>query len=97
MGGKLTPGGMGRTFFERGCRTRSLNPLFLMQNRTKADTVADLLEFIKADGPANSDEQLLAEIIDQADSIEKAQEDISNSVGNIWQLMFSWMDKRRAV
>ena len=68
-----------------------------MQNQTKAETVGDLLEFIKADGPANADEQLLAEIIGQADSIEKAQEDISTSVTKIWQLMFSWMDKRRAV
>ena len=67
-----------------------------MQNQTKAETVGDLLEFIKADGPANADEQLLAEIIGQADSIEKAQEDISTSVTKIWQLMFSWMDKRKA-
>ena len=67
-----------------------------MQKHTKAETVADLLEFIKADGPANSDEQLLAEIIGQADNIEKAQDSISESVTNIWQLMFSWMDKRRA-
>jgi hypothetical protein len=67
-----------------------------VQKHAKAETVADLLEFIKADGPANSDEQLLVEIIDQADNIEKAQEAINTSVTNIWQLMFSWMDKRRA-
>ena len=67
-----------------------------MQKHTKAETIADLLEFIEANGPANSDEQLLAEIIDQADSIEKAQAIINTSVTNIWQLMFSWMDKRRA-
>lgn len=68
-----------------------------MQKQTKAETIADLLEFIDRNGPANADEQLLAEIVGQADSIEKAQEDISTSVTKIWQLMFSWMDKRRAV
>ena len=67
-----------------------------MQNQTKADTVADLLSFIEANGPANADERLLLAIVKEADAIEGAQETVSKSVTNIWGLMFSWMDKRKA-
>jgi len=93
----LTAEGLGRTFFGRAVALAQQRPFFLVQKHTKAETVADLLSSIEADGPANPDEQLLAEIIGQADNIEKAQDSISESVTNIWDLMFSWMDKRRAV